>query len=397
VPEPSALSPAEIRVGLTAEFEREITPHDVLAFGNLSGDLNPLHIDQTYAESTNLGRPVVHGAFQVGLASAMVGMHLPGRSVFLVSTNARYQNPLYYPSRVSVRGEVTAWDRGALRGNVKVTIRALPSESITSEIQMGFILHGKSTRANPEQNKEATKQHDSTQKVVLLTGAAGGIASTLLAGLVNDFSLLALVHRQQISDDLQKAKNITQFRLSFSDEEWRTQLEKSLEGRNLYAVIHAAWPGVPAGGLLTGSPRALEQQLKFGVLHTIDLARVLADHVDSCIGGRFIALGSTYGSRQPRISMAAYSLAKTCLENTVRLLAPELAMKKITVNAVCPSLTAVGMNQQANERALLVEKAKVPLGRLCDVDDILGMVRYLLSPGSSFVSGQTIGLTGGQL
>jgi NAD(P)-dependent dehydrogenase (short-subunit alcohol dehydrogenase family) len=140
----------------------------------------------------------------------------------------------------------------------------------------------------------------------------------------------------------------------------------------------------------------MEQQLRFAVLHTIDLARILSDRVGSS-GGRFIALGSTYGSRQPRISMAAYSLGKICLENTVRLLAPELAIKKITINAVCPSYTAVGMNQQANDRALLVEKAKVPLGRLCEVDDIVGVIRYLLAPESSFVSGQTIGLTGGQL
>jgi len=95
--------------------------------------------------------------------------------------------------------------------------------------------------------------------------------------------------------------------------------------------------------------------------------------------------------------MAAYSLGKVCLENTVRLLAPELAIKKITINAVCPSFTPVGMNQQVNERVLLVEKAAVPLGRLCDVGDIGGVIKYLLAPEASFISGQSIALTGGQL
>jgi 3-oxoacyl-[acyl-carrier protein] reductase len=39
----------------------------------------------------------------------------------------------------------------------------------------------------------------------------------------------------------------------------------------------------------------------------------------------------------------------------------------------------------------------VPLGRLCRTDDVVGIVRFLLSPEASFISGQTIGLTGAQL
>jgi 3-oxoacyl-[acyl-carrier protein] reductase len=55
------------------------------------------------------------------------------------------------------------------------------------------------------------------------------------------------------------------------------------------------------------------------------------------------------------------------------------------------------MNRQVSDRQLLLEKAKVPLGRLCETDDILGAIGYLLSPQASFLSGQTIVLSGGQL
>ena len=58
----------ELRVGLSAEFEREITEADVLRFAELSGDLNPLHVDPAYARDTNYKQRIVHGAFQVGLA-----------------------------------------------------------------------------------------------------------------------------------------------------------------------------------------------------------------------------------------------------------------------------------------------------------------------------------------
>ena len=96
--EPVVRSATDLHIGLTAEFEREITDADVAAFAQNSGDRNPLHTDAAYARSTNLGGRVVHGAFQVALASAMAGMYLPGRNSLLVSYNAQFLRPLYFPA-----------------------------------------------------------------------------------------------------------------------------------------------------------------------------------------------------------------------------------------------------------------------------------------------------------
>jgi NAD(P)-dependent dehydrogenase (short-subunit alcohol dehydrogenase family) len=97
------------------------------------------------------------------------------------------------------------------------------------------------------------------------------------------------------------------------------------------------------------------------------------------------------------LQWSAYSLAKACIEHTVRLLAPELARKKITVNAVCPGFLPVGINKQSTARQRLTESASVPIGRLCEPDDVIAMVIRLLGDDFGFVSGQVIGLTGGQI
>jgi NAD(P)-dependent dehydrogenase (short-subunit alcohol dehydrogenase family) len=55
------------------------------------------------------------------------------------------------------------------------------------------------------------------------------------------------------------------------------------------------------------------------------------------------------------------------------------------------------MNRDLPERAVLQETARVPLARLCLPADVAGAVQYLLSPGASFISGQMLALTGGQL
>ena len=110
-----------------------------------------------------------------------------------------------------------------------------------------------------------------------------------------------------------------------------------------------------------------------------------------------VALGSAAGHHKPALGLGAYSLAKAALEDTLRLLAPELARKKISINALCPAFIQTGMNAQADDLQIKRETALIPMGRVCEMQDIVGAVRYLLSPGASFISGQSILLSGAQL
>jgi hypothetical protein len=107
---------------------------------------------------------------------------------------------------------------------------------------------------------------------------------------------------------------------------------------------------MPQGGLLSAPAEILQRQMDFATTHTIALARVLQGKVEE-EGGRFVALGSIAGQRKPSLSVSTYSLSKAVLEQTVRLLAPELARKKITINAICPSFIPTGMNEQSDARA----------------------------------------------
>jgi NAD(P)-dependent dehydrogenase (short-subunit alcohol dehydrogenase family)/acyl dehydratase len=400
IPEAVVRPVASLRVGLTAEFEREISEADVADFARNSGDLNPLHTDAEYARSTNLGARVVHGAYQVALASAMAGMHLPGRNSFLVSYNAQFLRPLYFPCRVAVRGEVTGWDAANARGSVKVAIAELPSGIVVSQIHVGFTFHDSAreaaTQAASSSGREVQLADASEIKVVLVTGASGGIGSYLVRELSHDYAVLAVVNRHSLPDELAENPRVQQIKVDLSGASSVAQIEDMLGNRRVFGIVHAAWPGLLQGGLLSVSQPALEQQLSFAVYRTIELARLLADRGEE-EGGRLVVLGSTSGALKPSLHTAAYSLAKASLEHTVKLLAPELALKKITVNAVCPSFLPVGMNVQVNERQRLVAKAAVPLGRLCDTADVLGAIRFLFSKDASFVTGQTVVLSGGQL
>src|ERR1700692_1760633 len=117
---PKVIAADDLRVGLTAECEGEIEESDVLGFAANSGDFNPLHVDSTFAQHTRYSQRIVHGAFQIGLASRVGGMNLPGRDVRLGSVTARFLSPLYFPCRVRISGEITAWNLASRAGSVRV-------------------------------------------------------------------------------------------------------------------------------------------------------------------------------------------------------------------------------------------------------------------------------------
>src|SRR6478735_1191932 len=186
-PEAKVFAAEDLRVGLRAEFEREIVEADIRTFAANSGGANPLHVDSAYAETTAYGARLVHGAFQVGLASALIGMHLPGRQALLANLSARFPAPLYFPCRVRVRGEIAAWDAATRSGQLKVSVLEVSHQTPTAEIAMGFTFHEAAQRVEPAANPQRAPAARRGKRVVLVTGASGGLGSALVEALAAEY------------------------------------------------------------------------------------------------------------------------------------------------------------------------------------------------------------------
>ncbi|MBE2285065.1 MAG: SDR family oxidoreductase [Prosthecobacter sp.] len=394
-PEAQYFPPHALKAGLAHEWEQSIGPEEVRAFAAVSGDFNPLHLSVDYAAMTQYQRPIVHGVFQLGLASAMAGMHLPGRQVVIGSMQSQFPAPLYYPCQVVVRGEITSWNETTRMGQLKVTVMEKASRCLTASVFISFGYHEEKESCVAETSALQTPQEKAYQDgrhAVLVTGAGGGLGREIAESLKSEFVVYATTRLSSGND----GSGLNWITLDFDNPNWRDGLEGALGRMPLYGIIHAAWPRPSRSSLITSDLAMIEEQVRHGTRIPIELMRVLFERSQDQ-GGRFIAVGSTYGSKDPNLHLSAYSLGKACLENCVRLLAPEAARRQITVNAICPSFMPLGMNHATAERVMLKEKALVPAGRLCGAGDVLAMVKYLIGRDSGFMSGQILALTGGKL
>jgi hypothetical protein len=86
--EPRLYTAADLRIGLQAEFERDITAEDIATFADLSHDWNPLHTDEEYARRSNYGKRIAHGAFQVDWRRPWPACTFPAARLWWAGFNA---------------------------------------------------------------------------------------------------------------------------------------------------------------------------------------------------------------------------------------------------------------------------------------------------------------------
>src|SRR5215831_2954027 len=84
-----------IQPGDCASISKQFTENDVAQFATLTGDFNPMHMEQEYAASTHLGRRVVHGMLVASYVSTLVGMRLPGAGSLWVQQSYRWRKPVF--------------------------------------------------------------------------------------------------------------------------------------------------------------------------------------------------------------------------------------------------------------------------------------------------------------
>ncbi len=97
---------ATLEVGDRGEFTKTLTEQDVFAFAGASGDCNPLHIDEAYAQQSVFGHRVAHGILVAGIVSSVLGGDIPGLGTIFVELHVRFLRPVYLGDTITANATV---------------------------------------------------------------------------------------------------------------------------------------------------------------------------------------------------------------------------------------------------------------------------------------------------
>lgn len=97
----------ELEVGQNAEFTKTISSEDVARFAEITGDFNPVHLDEAAAAKSRFGGRIAHGVLTAGLISATLAGKLPGPGSIYLSQTLRFKGPVRIGDTVTARVEIT--------------------------------------------------------------------------------------------------------------------------------------------------------------------------------------------------------------------------------------------------------------------------------------------------
>lgn len=96
----------DLKVGQTALYARTLTETDIVLFAGISGDNNPVHINEEFASNTMFSGRIAHGMLTAAFISTVLGMKLPGPGAIYVSQTLRWKAPVRAGDTLNVRATV---------------------------------------------------------------------------------------------------------------------------------------------------------------------------------------------------------------------------------------------------------------------------------------------------
>jgi NAD(P)-dependent dehydrogenase (short-subunit alcohol dehydrogenase family) len=142
------------------------------------------------------------------------------------------------------------------------------------------------------------------------------------------------------------------------------------------------------------TPDEWDRVLQVNLSGAFYLSRAVLQHMLDRGYGRIVNMSSVIGS-SGNIGQANYAAAKSGEFGLTMSLALETARKGITVNAVTPGFISTEMTAGVPAEAMAKVVAKIPVGRLGEPDEVARVVEFLVSPDSSYITGQVYGVNGG--
>jgi 3-oxoacyl-[acyl-carrier protein] reductase len=385
----------QIEVGQTAELTHEISPADVEAFRQLTGDVNPLHLDADFARTTSFRKPVVYGMLSASFISTIIGNKLPGGGALWTRQSLEFLQPAFVGDTLRVAARVK--QKSAATRTVVLDIR------ITNQHGQPLLL-GESTVKLLELRPQETPSVTNGAMTVVVTGGSRGIGAATVRRLVADGHAVAFTHRQsgaeadKLAGELGAAGGrVRAVRADVTSEQDVARLfaEATEAFGPVDGLVHAAALPSLTRPFAELSWADFQRQLDVQVRGAVHCVHAALPAMLAAQRGAIVFLGSVVTDGAPPAQQSDYVVAKAALQALARSLAVEYGPKGIRCNVVAPGMTETDMIAHLPEKAKLLTRMQTPLRQLADPADIAEAVAFLLSQKARHITGATTRVAGG--
>lgn len=383
-------------LGETATLRHEVRLSDVEKFVELSGDDNKLHVSKEFAKLTSFNKPVVHGMIGVSFISTLIGTKIPGDGALWYKQTVEFLMPVRIGDIIEVSIEIIGINKKNKSLELKTEIKNQHNQLVTT---------GNSEVKIIELKEEMVENEIQRTPIALVIGGTGGIGSQVCLELAkNGFDIAihyfsnkerALIIKDSI-DHLNRKVIIVQG--DITDISSLLNIKTKIE-RTIGYVSHVvncsttATPNIKFGNIDWDK---FIEHYKVNVQGSFNLIKTFLPKMIESKYGNFIFITSQY-TDSPKPELSYYISAKSALEGFVRSLAVEYGPSSVRFNLVSPGMTQTELISDVPEKAKLLSAMNTPLRKLANVIDVANAICFLASDKSSYITGETLRVNGGQV
>jgi 3-oxoacyl-[acyl-carrier protein] reductase len=413
--QPNSFEYETIEVGYEARLKHRIEQEDVKTFAELTGDFNPVHMDPAFAKQTTFGKPVVHGMLTSSFISTMIGMLIPGPGALWTSQTLEFLSPTYVGDEITVTARVNRKSPATRMLLLEVTITNQHGHKlVVGDSKVRMMEHEDQTESQPRLeesqvsgvgNENQSVEHSKgDQKIILVTGGSRGIGAATVQNLAADGHTVVLNYLQVedaaqtvIRQVCEKGGKAIAVQGNVADEGDVEYLFSSIESRvgAVQSIVHCAAPNPIPQAFVDLEWDVFQKHLDTQLKGAFNCVKRALPHMIQAESGAIVFLGSIFADGIPPVQQSAYVVTKSALAALARSLAVEYGPKGVRVNVVSPGMTHTEMISNIPQKVKMLAKMNTPLRRLAQPEEIATTIRFLLSPESKHITGETIRVCGG--
>lgn len=389
---------SQIKIGDEASLRKKFLDVDVETFSKMSGDYNPLHVDEPFASKTTFRQRVVHGILSAAQVSALIGMKLPGPGALWTEQHFKFLKPVFigdevlFVVRVKHRSEAT-----------RTLVLELEATNQRNEVVLSG--EGKVSILEDHTLEAEAAEAEPVAPPVLVTGSSRGIGAAIVRALAADGFPVIINHRdslpqaQALAGELREAHSpVLVAKADVTDpvavKEMCSRAEEAF-GQPIGVLVNNASYGINPAALIDSSWEDLERHLSVQLRGALNCVQAVTPAMIQRKSGRIINIGSIVARGAPPAKWAGYAIAKSGLATLTRALAVELGPHGIRTNLVAPGMTETSLIASIPTRQRKLTAMQTPLRRLASGRDIARVVSMLCSEAGDFIHGAEIPVCGG--